>query len=132
MLKTRLTELFGLTRPIVLAPLAGGATDGRLAATVHAAGGLGLFGGIHRGGPEWVREQIQFLRSHSHGPFGVGFITTQIPRFEPNVRVCIEERVPILAFSFGDPTPYVAQAKEAGAKVLCQVQTPEPARLAIL
>jgi nitronate monooxygenase len=131
MLKTSLTELFGLTRPIVLAPLAGGATDGRLAAAVHAAGGLGLFGGIHRGGPEWVREQIQFLRSHTHGPFGVGFITTQIPHFEPNFHVCIEERVPVLAFSFGDPTRYVVQAKEAGAKVLCQVQTPESARLAL-
>jgi len=43
MLKTRLTELFGLTRPIVLAPLAG-ATSGHLASAVTTAGGLGLFG----------------------------------------------------------------------------------------
>jgi nitronate monooxygenase len=37
----------------------------------------------------------------------------------------------LLAFSFGDPTPYVAQAKEAGAHVVCQVQNREGARLAL-
>src|SRR6185503_15189943 len=89
------TELFRLSRPIVLAPLASGATSGHLAAAVTAAGGLGLFGGIHPAGPEWIREQIRFIRSRSSGPFGVGFITTQIPRYAENFRVCLEERVPI-------------------------------------
>lgn len=131
MLKTRLTERFGLSRPIVLAALAGGATDGRLAAAVHTAGGLGLFGGIHPGGPEWAREQIRFARSHTNGRFGVGFITEQLPRYADSFRVCVEERIPIFAFSFGDPTPYVAQAKATGATVICQVQTPEGARLAL-
>ncbi len=87
----------------MLAPLAGGGTDGRLAAAVNAAGGLGLFGAIHPGGPEWVREQIHFARTHTSGRFGVGFITEQIPRYEANFRVCVEERIPIFAFSFGDP-----------------------------
>ena len=90
MLRTRLTDLFGIARPIVLAPLGGGGTDGRLAAAVNAAGGLGLFGGIHPGGPEWAREQIRFARSHTSGRFGVGFITEQIPRYEANFRVCVE------------------------------------------
>jgi hypothetical protein len=34
MLKPRLTELFGLTRPIALVPLGAGATSGHLAAAV--------------------------------------------------------------------------------------------------
>src|SRR5262245_27778956 len=131
MLKTRLTEMFGLTRPIVLAPLGGGATSGHLASAVAAAGGLGLFGGIHGAGPAWIREQIRFMRAHTGRPFGVGFITAQILQHAENFRACVEERVPVLAFSFGDPTPYVAEAKRAGAKVLCQVQTPEAARLAL-
>jgi nitronate monooxygenase len=50
MLKTRLTELFGLGHPIVLAPMGAGCTSGHLAAAVSTAGGLGLFGGIHAGG----------------------------------------------------------------------------------
>src|SRR5262249_26085028 len=75
MLRTRLPELLGTARPIVLAPMASGATSGHLAAAVCEAGGLGMFGGIHRGGLEWVREQIRFVRSRASGLWGVGFIT---------------------------------------------------------
>ena len=131
MLKTRLTELFGLGRPIVLAPMAAGATSGHLAAAVSEAGGLGMFGGTHPGGPDWVREQIRFVRSRTNGRWGVGFITWSLPRFEANFQTCLDEHVPIIAFSFGDPTQHVARAKAAGAKVLCQVQTIESARVAL-
>jgi len=131
MLKTRLTEMFGLTRPIVLAPLGGGSTSGHLASAVDAAGGLGLFGGIFSGGPTWIREQIRLMRARTSKPFGVGFITEQIPQRIENFRACLEERVPVFAFSFGDPTAYVAEAKRVGARILCQVQTPEAARLAL-
>ena len=131
MLKTRLTEMFGLTRPIVLAPLGGGATSGRLASAVNAAGGLGLFGGIYSAGPAWIREQVRFMRERTTKPFGVGFITEQIPQRIENFRACLDERIPVFAFSFGDPTTYVAEAKRVGARVLCQVQTPEAARLAL-
>jgi nitronate monooxygenase len=131
MLATRLTELFGLDHPIVLAPMANGATSGHLATAVRAAGGLGLFGGIHSGGPAWVREQIRFMRMRTDERWGVGFITWMIPNLEANFQVCLDERVPIMAFSFGDPTQYVARAKAVGAKVLCQVQTIESARVAL-
>jgi nitronate monooxygenase len=131
MLKTRLTEQFGLRRPIVLTPMAAGATSKHLAAAVSAAGGLGLFGGIHSGGPEWIRDQIRSLQPRGNRCWGVGFITWWIPNYEENFRVCLDEHVPVMAFSFGDPTQYVAKAKAAGAKVLCQVQTLESASVAL-
>lgn len=131
MLRTRLTDLFGLERPIVLAPLAGGATNGPLAAAVSEAGGLGLFGGIHPGGPEWIREQIRILRPRARGRWGVGFITWMLPSSEASFQTCLDEHVPIIALSFGDPTPYIALAKAAGAKVLCQVQSIESMRAAL-
>ena len=117
MLKTRLTEMFGLTRPIVLAPLGAGMSSGQLASAVDAAGGLGLFGGLYSGGPSGVREPIQFVRARTRKPFGVGFITSQIPQRLENFHVCVEERVPVFAFSFGDPTPYVGRAHAAGPGV---------------
>jgi nitronate monooxygenase len=131
MLTTRLTEMFGLRRPIVLAPMGNGATSGHLAAAVSAAGGLGLFGGIHSSGPEWIREQIRLLQTRADALWGVGFITWLIPNHEKNLQVCLGEHVPIMAFSFGDPGQYVARAKAAGAKVLCQVQTMESASVAL-
>ena len=90
-----------------------------------------MFGGIYPGGPEWVREQIRLVRPRANGRWGVGFITWWIPRFEANFQTCLDEHVPIIAFSFGDPSQYVARAKAAGAKVLCQVQTIESARVAL-
>src|SRR5262245_7902633 len=131
MLKTRLTELFGLGRPIVLAPMANGATSGHLAAAVSDAGGLGLFGGIHVGGPEWIRQQINLVRSRANARWGIGFITWMIPNFEANFQACLDEHVPIIAFSFGDPRQCMTRAKTAGAKILCQVQTIEAARIAL-
>jgi len=125
MLKTRLSEQFDLRRPIALAPLAAGATSGHLAAAVSDAGGLGLFGGIHAGGPKWIREHIDLVRSRTNARWGIGFITWMLPKFEANFQACLDEHVPVVAFSFGDPRYYMARAKATGAKVLCQVQTIE-------
>ncbi len=127
MLNTAVTRLFGLEHPLLGAPMALH-SGGRLAAAVSRAGGLGLFGGIHPGGGDWVRQQIGIVRSETDRPFGVGFITQFLPRFEANLKACLDEGVPVLAFSFGDPRPYAARAKENGARVICQVQTVEGAR----
>jgi nitronate monooxygenase len=130
MLKTRLTETYGLRYPVVAAPMANH-SGGHLAAAVTAAGGLGTFGGINRAGPEWVKEQIQFVRNKTGDIFGVGFITAFVPGFEANFEACLEERVPVIIFSFGDPTPYVKRTKAAGLSAFCQVQTLEGARTAV-
>jgi nitronate monooxygenase len=54
-----------------------------------------------------------------------------IPGLETSFQTCLAEQVPTLAFSFGDPTPYIARAKAAGAKVICQVQSIESLRIAL-
>ena len=51
-INTRLMEAFKLTHPVVLAPM-GVAANGRLAAAVAAAGGLGLIGAGYRG-QDWI------------------------------------------------------------------------------
>ncbi len=56
MITTALTEMFGLTYPIVLAPM-GSVAGGRLAAAVSNAGGLGLVGGGY-GDREWLRTEL--------------------------------------------------------------------------
>ena len=105
MLNTALTKLFSLRYPVVLAPMCWGYTSGELAAAVTEAGGLGLFGGVNFGGPEWVREQIRLVRSRTDGAFGVGFITWWLPQFAANFQVCLDERVPVLAFRSATPPP---------------------------
>ena len=119
MLHTRITELLGLSYPIMSSPMTG-STSGQLAAAVSLAGGLGSFGGINPGGPEWVHEHVRCVRSQTNRPFGVGFITHYIPLFLQN-----------FTFSFADPQPWLGRAKEAGAITVCQVQSLQAAHQAV-
>ena len=118
MLRTPLCDLLGLEVPILCAPMGPAITSPELAAAVSNAGGLGLvsFGADP---PDLLRQAIRRLRELTDKPFGVNFIL-HFPIADA-VAVCVEERVPVLSFFWGDPTPYVAQAHAAGCKVLDQV-----------
>ena len=127
MIKTRFTDLFGLQYPVMSAPMANH-SGGTLAAAVSRAGGLGTFGAINPGGADWVRDQVRYVKSHTERSYGAGFITAFIrgPEFE----ACVEEGVPLLVFSFGDPAPWLKRARDAGIRTMCQVQTVDGARRA--
>ena len=115
MLKTRITEKFGVSRPLMSAPMSLH-SGGTLAGATTRAGGLGLFGGTNPAGEDWLRAQIEIARSMSGDrPFGVGFITHFIPVLPTLFDVAIDERVPVISFSFADPSPWLTRAKAAGA-----------------
>jgi nitronate monooxygenase len=128
MLRTRLTTLFGISHPIVSAPMAGVA-GGALAAAVSEAGGLGLIGGTCPEGPVWLKQQIRIATERTDRPIGVGFISS-FPGVEELLAAAIELGVSAVSHSFADPAPYVERAHDAGVKVLAQVQTVEQARAA--
>jgi len=131
MITTRFTQMFSLHYPIMSAPMAMH-SGGRLAAAVSKAGGLGSFGGVHQtNGPDWLRGEIEHIRSETDRPFGVGFITAFIPMLTPLFDAAIEAKPPAVAFSFGSPGAYAEKAKAAGAKVMCQVQSLAHAREAV-
>ena len=130
MLRTRFTDILGLDYPIMSAPMSNH-SGGTLAAAVSLAGGLGTFGGTNDFGPEWLREQISHVRSRTDRPFGVGFITQLIEYNTVNIEIALEERAPVVIFSFADPDPWLGRAKDAGCVTVCQVQSPELARQAV-
>ena len=99
MLKTRVTELLGIRYPIISAPMVR-MSGGRLACAVSSAGGLGTFGCVNAAKttePAYVREQINYIRSQTDKPFGVGFITQHIPAAPQNFETVLEEEVPVTA-----------------------------------
>ena len=129
MIKTRFTEMLGLSFPVMSAPMSNH-SGGQLAAAMSLAGGLGAFGGTNGLGDQWMREQIAFVRSRTDRPFGVGFITHLIESDPANLEIVLEEGVPVVIFSFSDPGPWLQMAKDAGAITICQVQSMELALLA--
>ena len=71
-MSTAQTLLDSLTHPVVLAPMAG-AGDGRLAAAVTRAGGLGSISFGYVATPEVVDCETAVAREA--GPFGIGLMT---------------------------------------------------------
>ena len=131
MLKTRVTELFGIEYPVMSSAMAMH-TGATLAAAVSNAGGLGGFGAIHATkGPDWVAEEIQKIRAATHKPFAVGFITAFLPMFEEAFEATLAAKPPVITLSFGSPQPWLDRAKASGAKVICQVQEMQHAREAV-
>lgn len=116
-LNTRLTRSWGLSHPIVSAPMAF-AGGGRLAAAVSRSGGLGLIGGGY-GDPTWLAEQFEAARGQ---PVGVGFITWSLRKSPSLLTDVLKQRPVAVMLSFGDPRPFVDEIRAAGAKLICQCQ----------
>lgn len=129
MLTTRLSIALGIDAPMVMAPM-GRTADATLATAVCEAGGLGTLGAM-RAQPDDLRRQIASVRKTTSRPFGVGFITHLLGEDPPHLRVALDEGVPVIALSFGDPSPIIPLAKSAGAKIICQVQSIDLARRAV-
>jgi nitronate monooxygenase len=93
---------------------------------------MGSFGGIHPSkGPDWIQAEVATIRSRTDRPFAVGFITHFLTFAEPLFEAVLAERPAAVALSFADPGPWISRCKQAGARVICQVQNYEGAHLAV-
>ena len=119
---TRVCDLFGITHPIVNAPMGGGDAPAELAAAVAEGGGLGMIGGTTAGDTTWLVDQIRRARQLTDRPIGVGILSHR-DNAQRLMEAALDEGVRVIAHSFADPTPFVGAAHEAGAVVICQVRT---------
>jgi NAD(P)H-dependent flavin oxidoreductase YrpB (nitropropane dioxygenase family) len=118
MLHTPLCDLLNIAVPIICAPMGPNITGPELTAAVSNAGGLGIMQ-AQLSPPPLFRQHIRHLRDLTDKPFGVNFVL-HFPH-EENIAVCLEERVPVLSFFWGDPAPYIERAHTVGTKVFHQV-----------
>jgi nitronate monooxygenase len=122
-LETRVTRLLGIEHPVLLAPM-DIVSGGRLAAAVSQAGGLGLLGGGY-GDAEWLEREWDRA---GNARIGCGFITWSLDRRPHLLDRALARRPVAVMLSFGDPRPFAAAIREAGARLICQVQTLGQAR----
>ena len=114
-MKTAITEILGIEKPIFQGGMAWIA-DARLAAAVSNAGGLGLISSINYG-TEAVREEIRKARSLTDKPFGVN-IMLAAPNAAEIADLVVEEGVGILTTGAGSPAPYMQKWLAAGIRVI--------------
>ncbi|MFZ7942147.1 NAD(P)H-dependent flavin oxidoreductase [Neobacillus sp. 19] len=119
--QTRVTETLGIRIPIIQGGLAYLAYS-ELAAAVSNAGGLGQITAMSLSNPEQLREEIRKVKHLTKHPFGVNFAIGQHGRpFADFLQVAIEEEVPVVSMTGGNPAPIFDQLKGTTIKKLVLV-----------
>lgn len=112
---SHITNLFGIKYPLIQAGMIW-ASGWKLASAVSNAGGLGIIGAGSMY-PEVLREHIQQCKAATQFPFAVN-IPLLYPDLDTIVQIIIEEKVPIVFTSAGNPKTYTGLFKQYGIKVV--------------
>ena len=115
MISTPLCALCGIRYPVFQGGMAH-VSDGRLAAAVSEAGGLGIISAMNFGGSV-LRDQIREARSLTSKPVGVN-IMLQAPSAEASAKICAEEKVEIVTTGAGNPSAFMEMWLSAGCRVI--------------
>lgn len=127
-LDTLLTRLWGIDLPVIGAPMAGRA-GGALAAAVSRAGGLGMIGVGASTSPAWIRENAAV--AGEGGNFGIGLMVWALDDNPALFDAAVEANPTVLSLAFGDPTPWVKRAHDAGISVVAPVNDMPQVRQAL-
>jgi len=109
------TRLFGIKYPIIQAGMIW-ASGWRLASAVSNAGGLGLIGSGSMY-PEVLREHIKKCKTATGNPYGVN-VPLLYPDIDKHINIIIEEKVPVVFTSAGNPKTWTSLLKKHGIKVV--------------
>ena len=123
----RITTLFNIQYPIIQAGMVW--TSGwKLASAVSNAGGLGIIGAGSMN-PDLLLEHIRKCKAATSKPFAVN-LPLLYHDIEKQVQVILDEKVPIVFTSAGNPKTWTKTFKDAGIKVVHVVSSSNFARKA--
>ena len=114
-MNNRITELFKIDLPIIQAGMIW-CSGWELASAVSNAGGLGLIGAGSMY-PDVLRTHIQKCKQATSKPFGVN-VPLLYPDIEKHMQVILEEKVPVVFTSAGNPKTWTKTLKDAGITVV--------------
>ena len=117
---TSISELLGVQRPILQAPI-GGCAGPQLIAAVSQAGGLGILP-CTWSSPAVITAQVEAIRALGDRPFGANLVLA----FDVDAQLAalLAAQVPVITFSWGRAgRERVARCHAAGARVALQVGT---------
>ncbi|MFC5628540.1 NAD(P)H-dependent flavin oxidoreductase [Aliibacillus thermotolerans] len=120
-MKKRVTEQLGIRYPIIEGGMAH-VGDGRLAAAVTNAGGLGQVA-VSGFSPERFREQLQIASTLTSGPLSVNVPLGKFFDYERYFPIIEEmkDHISAISLSSGDPRPHIPFLKNLGLTVMVVV-----------
>jgi enoyl-[acyl-carrier protein] reductase II len=113
--ENKITQLFNIQLPIIQAGMVW-ASGWELASAVSNAGGLGILGAGSMY-PDILRAEIQKTKAATNKPFAVN-LPMLYPDLQAHINIIIDEKVPIVFTSAGNPKIWTATLKEAGIIVV--------------
>tara|TARA_Y200000002_G_scaffold372810_1_gene371075 strand:- start:2811 stop:3770 length:960 start_codon:yes stop_codon:yes gene_type:complete len=113
--KTRITHLLDVKYPIIQAGMIW-CSGWRLASSVSNSGGLGIIGSGSMY-PEILKEHILKCKKATNFPFAVN-LPLLYPNAEEHIATIIEQKVPIVFTSAGNPRTWTAHLKSHNIKVV--------------
>ena len=114
-MKTRVTELLGIEKPIIQVAMAWIA-DASLAAAVSEAGGLGIIA-CGSAPLTWVEQQVAEARAKTSKPIGANIMLMN-PEAPELAKLLADLKVDVVTTGAGSPAPYIDMWKAAGMKVV--------------
>ena len=115
MLKTRITDLFGIEHPVIQGGMQW-VGYAELVSAVSNAGALGILTALTQPTPEDLAKEIERTREMTDKPFGVN-LPLLFLRDESMVEFCVQHGVKFVTTSAGDPSKYIGVLKDAGITV---------------
>jgi enoyl-[acyl-carrier protein] reductase II len=110
-----ITKLFGIEKPIIQAGMIW-VSGWRLASAVSNAGGLGIIGSGSMY-PDVFKAHVQKCKAATNKPFAVN-IPLLYPDIDKHIQTIIDEKVPIVFSSAGNPKTFTSILKAAGIIVV--------------
>ena len=125
----RICSLFNIRYPVVMGAIS---QTPELAAIVSNAGGLGCIAGA-AAPPALMREKLRKIRDLTDKPFCVNFPIVLTPEKDlaPKMEMMLEEKVPVVITSAGNPKLWTKFLKDGGCRVAHVLPTLYHARKAV-
>jgi len=117
-IRTRLTDLLGISCPIVQAAM-GYVAGARLAAATSRAGGLGIIASATMSAGE-LRCAVRDVKERTAAPFGVN-LRADAPDAGERVELIIAENVPVASFALAPRPELIGRLRDAGVITIASV-----------
>ena len=120
-IETAFTKQFDIDYPIVCAPMFLVSTED-LVTSVNNAGGLGTFPALNFRPIENYRKAIKDIKSQTDKAFGINIIVQKSNKYQQDqIDIALEENVPLIITSLGNPGKVIRLAHQTNTKVFCDV-----------
>ena len=120
-IKTEFTQQFDVRYPIICAPMFL-VSSVKMVVSACEAGGVGTFPALNYRPIERYRQTIKEIKSLTAKPFGINIIVQKSNKYQyKQIEHALEEKVPLIITSLGNPKEVIRLSHEVGTRVYCDV-----------